>query len=145
MKKAKYFITSDGVEFHTENFARNHAKTLTDKKVIFPGEKISISDFEAVDEEIITDILVDTTDHSKISATTDEPKIEVKATADGSLNILKDGENAGTLAINLIPLSADATKEVVNTGGEEIKPAKTPIVDTPKVEAKQENKPNTKK
>ncbi|MBS7234069.1 hypothetical protein KHA90_23985 [Flavobacterium psychroterrae] len=143
MKTAKHFTTSDGTEFYEYNTAFNHARTLEDKTIVSPGEEITF-DIDVVDEEIISDTVVDTTDHSQIGAATDEPKIEIEAIADGSVNILKDGENADTSPINVIPLSADATKELIKTGGEEIKAVTTPNVETPKAEAKKENKPNTK-
>jgi hypothetical protein len=53
---SKYFKTSDGEEFYTENHAQTHARSLDDKTVTPP----SISDeviakMEVVAEEVITE------------------------------------------------------------------------------------------
>lgn len=47
---SKYFTTSDGQEFYTENNAQAHARTLADKKVSPP----SVEEFEVVDEEVLS-------------------------------------------------------------------------------------------
>jgi hypothetical protein len=56
---SKYFKTSDGEEFYTENHAQTHARSLDDKTVTPP----SISDeviakMEVVAEEVITEEVI---------------------------------------------------------------------------------------
>jgi hypothetical protein len=43
---SKYFKTSDGEEFYTENHARNHAKSLKDKTVTPPDVAVSVEENE---------------------------------------------------------------------------------------------------
>lgn len=55
MKTAEHFITSDGQQFYKEDTARNHAKTLSNKKIILPGEEIveaDVNDIEVDAEEL---------------------------------------------------------------------------------------------
>ena len=43
---SKYFQTSDGEDFYTENDARNHAKSLKDKTVTHPDVAVSVEENE---------------------------------------------------------------------------------------------------
>lgn len=54
MAKSKYFTTSDGQEFYTENHAHNHAKTLKDKAVTAPGNKKPVEEIEVNAESVET-------------------------------------------------------------------------------------------
>lgn len=49
--KSKYYTTSDGVEFYTENNAYNHARTLEDKTIIPPDVVVEDIEVDAEDSE----------------------------------------------------------------------------------------------
>jgi membrane protein involved in colicin uptake len=55
MKIAEHFTTSDGQEFYKEDTARNHAKTLSDKKVTPPGEEIPEVETEVESDDLPSD------------------------------------------------------------------------------------------
>jgi hypothetical protein len=136
MKIAKHFTTSDGTEFYTPNAAFNHAKTLKDKKVVSPGEAIIEVDINEIDVD--AEVLVSTTDQLW----------------EKSKNILVEGSKPGVIPTDLMPLSPEATQELIKTP-DVISPATdAPAIDAPVTDAlatdasatdtKKNNKPNTK-
>lgn len=147
MKIAKHFTTSDGQEFYMENAARNHAKTLKDKKVVSPGEAIIEVDINEID-----------VDAEELAPATDKLWETFR-------NILVEGSKPGIIPTDLTPISHEATQELIKTP-DVISPATdapaiySPAIDSPATDApatdapetdapatdtKKNNKPNTKK
>jgi hypothetical protein len=56
MAKPKYFTTSDGQEFYTENSAVRHAKSLKNRTVSPPGSKETVKQIEVDSELSISDV-----------------------------------------------------------------------------------------
>ncbi|MBP4140022.1 hypothetical protein [Flavobacterium geliluteum] len=80
MKIAEHYTTSDGQEFYKEDTARNHAKTLSNKKVTTPGEEIKeidVNDIEVDGEELVADATG--TDATGTDAIATDAKKEIKS------------------------------------------------------------------
>jgi hypothetical protein len=123
MAKSKHFTTSDGQEFYTENHARNHARTLTDKTVTHPGE--AINDIEVVDAKIeVAAVKTDETpeinlrrmNKAQLVAFAGEQKITIDETATNAVIIATiEANTAPVVAIN-----AEQANLTVNPIAEEL-------------------------
>ena len=137
MKIAEHFTTSDGQEFYKEHTARNHAKTLSNKKVTLPGEEIKetdVKDIEVNGEELVASL----------------EKYEGPTII---LNQVTEGDAPeGVIVENISPEVETPEVEAPEVEAPEVE---TPEVETPEVEApeveapvataKKDSKTNTKK
>jgi hypothetical protein len=130
MAKSKYFTTSDGQEFYTENHAHNHAKTLKDKAVKAPGNKKPVEEIEVNAESVeLTKEAFEATAVDAFEPVVKTPVIDLAEST-------KEAVEATTV---------DAVEPVVETPVIDLVESTKETVETPAIEAKKTNQPNNKK
>lgn len=133
-------VTSDGTPFYNANDAKNHAKALADKAV------------ELVINPLVLEVIVDEADSEELEATDqsktgDEITSDMRgfeATADGSVITITEGSTGGAPIGDLPTLSADETKDFIQSGAQAINAPEVPSIETLKAETPKANTKNSK-
>ena len=113
---SKYFKTSDGEEFYTENHAYNHARSLKDKTVTPPDVAVEVEEEEA-DEKAAVSLSKMTKKQLIEFAVSNEIEVDEKATNAAIIAVIEDALAKEIEAINLDVINPIAdeigTKQVV--------------------------------
>ncbi len=109
---SKYFKTSDGEEFYTENHAYNHARSLKDKTVTPPDVAVEENEDE-VTEEVAVNLSKMTKKQLIEFAVSKEIEVDEKATNAVLITTIEDALAAA--AANDMEVVVDTDDETPNT------------------------------
>lgn len=115
---SKYFKTSDGEEFYTENHAYNHARSLKDKTVTPPDVAVAVEeDEDETPKEVVVNLSKMTKKQLIEFAASKEIEVDEKATNAVIIAVIEDALAKEIEVVNLEVVNPIAdeigTKEVV--------------------------------
>lgn len=115
---SKYFKTSDGEEFYTENHAYNHARSLKDKTVTPPDVAVAVEeDEDETPKEVVVNLSKMTKKQLIEFAASKEIEVDEKATNAVIIAVIEDALAKEIEVVNLEIVNPIAdgigTKEVV--------------------------------